>query len=102
MMSLASIISSSIENKLNHINTISLCEVISNNPLAIKAIYVQKHIDDDNKKRTIIQQPYNMDKKIYQVGDIVVVAFLQEVTEDGAVRKFDIFDAVVLGQAEKA
>jgi hypothetical protein len=36
----------------------------------------------------------------FEVGDKVLVGFLQEVVEDGSTRKFDISDAVIIGKVE--
>lgn len=100
-MGITNLIEKNITNRLNQLNTITLCTVVSNAPLEIQPIYGQTHIDGENTSRTTIQEPYNMDKKIYEIGDTVVVAFLQEVTEEGATRKFDMSDVVILGQASK-
>lgn len=96
------VVSKVVLNQMNHLNTIMLCEIISTAPLQILPIHSQTHIDGTTEKRPLIQNPINLDNKIYNVGDIVVVAFLQEVTEGGATRKFDLSDAVILGQAGKA
>lgn len=100
-MSLNKLIGGMIENRISQLNTIMLAKITSVSPLQIMPLFNQKHIDDENSSRTVINEPINMDNKIYNVGDIVVVAFLQEMSEGGATRRFDISDAVILGQAGK-
>lgn len=99
---LTEIINNAVENSLSCVNTLMLCTVVSTNPLAIQPFHVQRHVDGTTEQRPLIQNPINLDNKIYNKGDLVVVGFLQEVTEGGATRKFDISDAVILGQAGKA
>lgn len=101
MGSLSDLLNKAFQNQLNQLNTLMLCEIISTLPLAIMPVYPQENIDGTNEQRSIIQEPINLDNKIYKVGDIVVVGFLQEVTEGGATRHFDITDAVILGRADK-
>lgn len=100
-MSLNGLINRAIENKISQINTIMLAKITSVSPLAIVPLYNQKHIDGETTQRTVINEPINLDSKIYNVGDVVVAAFLQEMSEGGATRRFDISDAVILGQAGK-
>lgn len=101
-MSLGKLINTIVENKIGQLNTIMLARITSVSPLAIMPLYNQQHIDDETTARTVINEPINLDNKIYNVGDTVVVAFLQEMSEGGATRHFDISDAVILGQAGKA
>lgn len=100
-MSITNMVSTIVENSLNQINTLMLCTVTSTTPLAIQPFHTQKHSDGSVQQRPLIQNPINLDNKIYNIGDLVVVAFLQEVSEGTATRKFDISDAVVIGQAGK-
>lgn len=102
MGNLSRMIENSILSHISQLNTIMLCEIVSQTPLKIQPVFNQQYMDGDSQMRTIIENPFNMDKKIYNVGDIVVVAILQEYTEGGATRKFDLTDAVILGQANKS
>lgn len=101
-MSLNNLINSVVDNKMSRINTIMLATVTSVSPLQVVPLFNQKYAQNKSMKRTVIGEPINLDGKIYNAGDVVVIAFLQEVTEDGATRRFDISDAVILGQAQKS
>ena len=56
--------------------------------------------DGSTSPRTEIQDPLILKGKSYEVGDVVLTGFLQEFVEDGATRKFDISDAVIIGKVQ--
>lgn len=100
-MGLANMINKSIENKLGQLNTLTICNVVQVIPhIELLTIYDTSYSDGDIMTTTKIQEPITMKGDTFEVGDKVLVGFLQEVVEDGFTRKFDISDAVIIGKVE--
>ncbi len=96
---LNSLVQKRVENLIGQLNTLMLCKVIQVIPhIEIISYFDAKYIDFENYERTKIQKPITMQGASFQVGDIVLTGFLQEFVEDGATRKFDISDAVIIGK----
>lgn len=98
MSKLQSLIDRNITNRLMHLNTLMLCEVIKIGPIELLPIFDAKHIDLESRKRTKIQDPLILEGVEVKPGDIVLTGFLQEYVEGGATRKFDLSDAVIIGK----
>ncbi|MGP1567991.1 MAG: hypothetical protein ACTTHM_04685 [Peptoanaerobacter stomatis] len=101
MMSIAKLIEKSINNNISQLNTMMLCKVIQVIPhIELISYFDAYYIDGTNIARTKIIEPLTLEGATYKVGDIVLTGFLQEYVEDGAVRKFDISDAVIIGKVK--
>lgn len=99
-MGICRIIENQIRNHIGQLNTLMLCKVISKEPLELLPYYEASYEDNEKQQRTKIQEPLLFKGASYDVDDIVLVGFLQEVNEDGAIRKFDISDAVIIGKVD--
>lgn len=100
-MSLAKLIESSIANHIGQLNTLMLCKVVQVVPnLELISYFDMAYQDGESKARTKIIEPLTLKGASYEVGDVVLTGFLQEFVEDGAPRKFDISDAVIIGKVE--
>lgn len=93
------VIEKAINGRLGQLNTLMLCRVVKIAPtVEIIGCFDMKHLDAERKARTIIQSPMILSGVVLKVDDIVLVGFLQEFTENGCTRKFDLTDAVIIGK----
>lgn len=89
MAGLGMLIDKAIEGKLKGIHTLLLAKVERENPLVVVPLFAGK---------SGIESPMVLDEKIFQTDDIVLIAILEEFTEGGRIRRFELSDAVVLGK----
>ena len=100
-MGLATLIQNSINSQIGQLNTLMLCRVVQVVPfIKLISYFDMGYEDGSTSPRTEIQDPLILKGKSYEVGDVVLTGFLQEFVEDGATRKFDISDAVIIGKVQ--